>query len=344
MRCLTIAHALRDHGGTVEFVSRTFNGNICSLIEENGYNVHRLPMHETVSASDQSSNTAWHGDYWLVDMKETIGAFTAQHEWDWLIVDNYALDERWEVAMRKYARRIMMIDDLANRPHDCDLLLDQIYAQDQNRYQGLLPGRCRKLMGSKYVLLRPEFTAARARAEFPGKFSNNNLVHVFFGTSDAPGYTIRFSRLLLDHFPELRLKIAVGGSFMHMKQLVDLAERYSERANYKRGVTDMAEHMWGCSVAVGTPGMSTWERACMGLPAAHVTNSDNQVEILRSLKDNGFCEWLGYAETITDDTFVAGMSDFLNDLGRLTRMRQAGLASVDGKGVKRVLREMSTVQ
>ena len=74
------------------------------------------------------------------------------------MVDHYALDVRWESAMRTQARHIMVIDDIADRQHDCDVLLDQnFYENMQTRYTGKVPPYCRLLLGPRYALLRDEF-------------------------------------------------------------------------------------------------------------------------------------------------------------------------------------------
>lgn len=346
VRCLTLAEGLQRKQFNVSFLSQRLPGSLCDQIKARGFSVRSLPALETdrfASVGDSSvPHAEWLGIDWQHDAEHAAASLSAMRPApDWLVVDHYALDRRWEDAVRPYTNHIMVIDDLANRPHDCDILLDQICTDDRHRYESLLPARCKKLMGSHFVLLRPEFAAARARLEFPGRFVNNNLVHVFFGTSDEHGHAIRFSRLLLEHFSDLRLRIVVGDTFVHLRQIADLAREYRGRAEWEQGVTNMAEHMWGCSIAVGTPGMSTWERACMGLPTAHVTNADSQVDILLSLQQDGFCEWLGRAEAITDEAFISGIRRFLNDEHKLASMRHTGLTSVDGRGVQRVIDEMS---
>jgi len=346
VRCLALAEGLRRKTFNVSFLSQRLPGNLDDQIMARGFSVRSLPVLEAdrlASGIDSDvPHAEWLGIDWQHDAEHAAAALSAMRPApDWLVVDHYALDKRWEDAMRPYASHLMVIDDLANRPHDCDIVLDQICIDDRHRYEGLLPSSCKKLMGSHFVLLRPEFAAARARPDFPAGFANNNLVHVFFGTSDEHGYVIRFSRLLLDHFSDLRLRIAVGDTFVHLRQIAELGREYQGRAHWEQGVANMAEHMRGCSIAVGTPGMSTWERACMGLPTAHVTNADSQVDILLSLQQDGFCEWLGRAEDITDEAFVSGIGRFLNDEAKLAGMRDIGVASVDGRGVHRVIDEMS---
>jgi len=183
MRCLTLADELRERGAEIVFVCRDFAGNLCGYIEEKGYIVqgyivHRLPVSDTPKQNTEGNlkHAAWLGADWQTDarqVEEIIKDFNTHP--DWLVVDHYALDERWERYLRSYVKKIMVIDDLADRPHDCeviddladrphdcDLLLDQnFYENLESRYDGLAPSGCKKLLGPKYALLRPEFREER---------------------------------------------------------------------------------------------------------------------------------------------------------------------------------------
>ena len=346
VRCLTLAEGLKQNHFNVSFLSQLLSGEHYRTVETRGFPIFNFPALNNDpldQGRDGSASNAHRLEVdWQHDSDNAVIALSSMRPMpDWLIVDHYALDRRWEKSVRRFVKNLMVIDDLADRPHDCEILLDQTCTEDRHRYQDLLPEHCKQLLGGDYALLRPEFSALRSRTEFPKRFLNADRLHVFFGGGDTSGHTVRFSRLLLDFFPSLKLRIAVSASFRHLPQLIQLSERHGERVVWNQDVTNMAEHMSGCTIAVGTPGMTTWERACMGLPAAYLTNAENQVDILGSLQKSGFCEWLGRAETITDDAFIQGMTDFLNEKGKLARMRELGLAKVDGKGVERTVREIS---
>src|SRR5690606_13678349 len=80
----------------------------------------------------------------------------------WLVVDHYAIDARWHRHLRPACIHLLAIDDLADRNHDSDLLLDQNLGRGPVDYQGLVPSRCTLLTGPKYALLRPQFRARRS--------------------------------------------------------------------------------------------------------------------------------------------------------------------------------------
>jgi UDP-2,4-diacetamido-2,4,6-trideoxy-beta-L-altropyranose hydrolase len=160
VRCRTLATALRDQGATVRFICRAHPGHQIAALRADGLDVTALPAPPDQEAAD-GDYAAWLGVPQAQDAAETIAALAADRP-DWLIVDHYGLDVDWEQALRPHVGRILVIDDLANRRHDGDLLLDQNYAPaGTTRYQGLLPPGARTLLGPAYALLRPEYAQHR---------------------------------------------------------------------------------------------------------------------------------------------------------------------------------------
>ena len=145
MRCLTLAHRLKkEKNAKVVFVMRVLPGNLIGVVEKQGFEVLKLlPANQKYSLSGYG---LWLTVPMEVDARQTIDLlqpYLREHGCDVvdrLIVDSYALDEQWELMLRPYCREIMVIDDLANRRHDCDILLDQnFYLNKDVRYAGLVP-------------------------------------------------------------------------------------------------------------------------------------------------------------------------------------------------------------
>lgn len=331
MRCLTLAHQLRTAGCTVTFVCRETAGHLCDLIAQTGFEVWRV-----------SEGSDWPGPHDSAALSEFDAHQTHKHlaktsdPFEWLIVDHYGLGSEWETRLRPYVRNILVIDDLGNRMHDCDVLLDPAYGESGEKYRDLLSPGTMTLCGSQYALLRPEFAETRQHLRAWIPLSENPLIHVFFGGHDPTGQTLRFSRLLLDNFAHLKLRVAIGQSFAHTCPLEALAQAFPDRLEWQQGVADMAAHMADCSVAVGAPGTATWERACLGLPSAYLAMAANQVAILEQLASRGFCAYLGPCAAISDQEFVTGFTRFIQSESDLATMSALGREQFDGRGALRV--------
>lgn len=342
-RCLTLASELArqaDPAIKVLFVCRTDEGNLIDQIKASGFDVLRIPLCE-IATPNGGSVQPDHTDFdWQSDAQQCLKLLSTYSQGDWLIVDHYVLDACWERMVRPVAKRVMVIDDLANRPHDCDWLVDQTYGEDGTRYRGLLSADCHTLLGASYAMLKPEFATVRAQRVSQMRPTGPRTVHVFFGGTDIRENTLRFMTLLLEKFPSILLKVAVGPGSSFEPKLRTLASHYEPRLFWEKGIANMAEHMSACDMAIGAPGMATWERACLGLPAAYVATSHNQVPILDRLKAAGFCEFVGLDSEVTDEYFIDTMRVFLGDAERLSAMRQRGMQAVDGKGVRRIISAM----
>jgi len=136
MRCLNLARALRDKGASSCFFCRPHEGNLISLVEQNAFPVVALPAPATDRGPGAYKD--WVGASPEQDARDSLDAL-GERKPDWLVADHYGLDAQWERSMRPHVGRIMLIDDLADRLHECDLLLDQnLHAEGARRYAGLV--------------------------------------------------------------------------------------------------------------------------------------------------------------------------------------------------------------
>jgi len=166
IRCLTLAEKLRRLGHKCIFICRDHLGNLSEFVTNKGFVVHLLSTPSDVNFTVENDDTAhaeWLGVSWLIDAEQTLVAL-GSIEADWLVVDHYALDSRWERLLKKAAGQIMVIDDLADRDHACDLLLDQNLGRELADYDYKVPAHCTRLIGPKYALLRPEFARLREKS------------------------------------------------------------------------------------------------------------------------------------------------------------------------------------
>ena len=188
MRCLTLADALKQCGARIRFISRELPVHLRNMLVTKGMELVSLEGNVVGSLpTDELVHAHWLGTSQAQDAEATIQALSDQ-TWDWLIVDHYALDARWESAMRQTTKKIMVIDDIADRKHDCDVLLDQnFYADMQTRYVDKVPAHCQLLLGPRYALLRDEFRKLHEQVQ-PRTGSVKRIL-VFFGGVDADNYT-----------------------------------------------------------------------------------------------------------------------------------------------------------
>jgi spore coat polysaccharide biosynthesis predicted glycosyltransferase SpsG len=250
---------------------------------------------------------------------------------DWLIVDHYGLDARWEIAMRTHNTPILVIDDLANRHHDCDVLVDPGMARIKADYFHLLPASADTLLGSKYAILKPAFSLHHASAPV---WPVVRRAHVFFGSGTAAEWLPACVDALMQADSTIEI-FALGLCKEHA--MAKLAEEYGDRLKWSPYKEEMVSHYSQCSVAIGSPGAATWERACIGLPSAVFATAENQIPILEKLNQLGLCRYLGPAWQWSKPQLIEELNAFLNENVTLASMRATGVAAVDGRGAERIV-------
>jgi UDP-2,4-diacetamido-2,4,6-trideoxy-beta-L-altropyranose hydrolase len=313
MRCLTLAEQLRSNGGEVSFISRDHVGNMNDYIESHGYQLHRLPL-------DRTSRDGYENEYarWLTvslekDVQDTVAWLREQESSvDWMIVDHYGLDDRWERAVRPFCERIMVIDDLANRRHDCDLLLDQNYFEGyEQRYEGLVPDHCGLLLGPKYVLLRDEF--AQMRSKIGKRRSPVERVLIFFGgvdTTDQTSLALRAVQLL--DRTDIHYDVVVGSTNRNRNKIIDRCRSILHVTCHVQ-VENMAELMACADLALAAGGTTTYERMYMKLPSITVSVANNQTKVLEALSRQGYLRYLGRAGSVAAKHMAQAVKDFERD-------------------------------
>lgn len=333
MRCLTLADALKQRGANCRFVSRHLPDHLRSMLVAKGHEFTHLDSLQNDMALDELAHARWLGISQAQDAADSIQALSDK-VWDWLIVDHYALDFRWESMLRQLARRILVIDDVADRRHDCDVLLDQNFYADMNRrYDGKVPSHCQLLLGPRYALLRDEFRQLREQVK--PRTGRVKRVLVFFGGVDADNHTARAIEVLASiggH--DGHVDVVIGAQHPHREEVEAICaeQRFVCHVQTSR----MAELMALADVAIGAGGSATWERCCLGLPTLTLCVADNQGKQIADAASEG----LLYAPELEGELTPA-IGRHVSALLENGYLRQAisrnGMRTVDGRGVLRVI-------
>lgn len=309
MRCLTMAEALRKRRAEVVFVCREEPGNCCKLVMEKGFQVFGLPVEKPMDS--------------LQDAEQTVKVLACKL--DWLIADHYGIGAEWERCMRCTAGGIMVIDDLADRPHECDLLLDQnLYGDMWHRYDALVPAACRLFLGPRHALLREEFITARRTLRRRDGVVGRILV--FFGGSDPTNETAKaLAAIKLLQRPELHVDVVIGDSNPHRMAIEELCATMPN-VSWHRQVSTMAALMTAADLSVGAGGITTWERCFLGLPSLVVVVAGNQEQLARAADHVGIIRLVGNSAAVTVDSLAKAMCRVLDRPGELATMANRSLS------------------
>lgn len=300
MRCLTLADIFHEKGHDVYFYMKPYKGHLIEYVEKRGY-----------------TN--------LTELEET----------DLLLYDHYQIDLHEEKNSRKYTKKIMVVDDLANRMHDCDILLDQNLVRNyETRYDSLLPATCKTFLGPKYLVLRDEFITSREHRIT--HLEKVEKILIFMGGTDSTNETLKVLEALKNAtFKKIHVVCGNGNPENKKIQSICLKEGYV----YHQQISYMAKLMSEVDFVIGAGGMTTWERCYIGVPSSSTIVADNQRETTSYMEELGAVINLGWHAQVTSETYKKLLDEikvnpkklkFISDRGlQLTKIEEQPYSWID---------------
>lgn len=332
-RCLTLAEALRSEGFKCKFISCELWGNRIDIIRSRGFDVSVLRYTQT-QGSKECAITEVRACDWILDAAES-SEILANIKVGWLVVDHYALDFKWENHLRYCAKNFFVIDDLANRKHDADFLLDQNLGRIDNDYRHLVSDKCELLIGGDYALLRPEFSRLRKYSLARRKVARTKKIIISMGGTDPNNVTGQLlgsiRNLVLPS--DSHITVIMGKTAPWLNMVREAATLIPYRCEIKVDVENMAELLAKSDLAIGAAGISALERCCLGLPSLLMAIADNQIAGAEALAKLGGCIFLSNTS----------LTDLQNSISRLQqkdaffKMSQSASNAVDGLGLTRII-------
>ena len=286
MRCLNLADSMKPFSAKICFICYNLPNYLRALLAEKCYDF--LPLNRLVNLAllDDLTHSHWLGTSQDLDALDTIQL--AGGGWDWLVVDHYGIDSRWEIKLRQSTKKILVVDDLADRQHDCDLLLDQnLFIDLDTRYNNKVPTHCVLLLGPRFVLLRDEFV--RLRKQCKERNGSIKRVLVFFGSVDLDNHTASAIQALVNiNNLNLQVDVVIGIQHPDLQQIQSLCKDNNFICHIQ--TQHMAELILAADLAIGAGGISTYERIFLRLPAILKPVSFNQIEALKYMSNMGLFE------------------------------------------------------
>lgn len=333
MRSLTLARELTLRGHSCIFICRDLPGAMIKEVAAE-FPLVVLPASDVPPPKGPPDHAAWAEVGWEQDAAETLAAITKA---DWFVVDHYAFDAHWQRKVRFEGSRVMVLDDLADRPHACDLLLDQNLGRSLCDYDGLVPNGCIRLVGPRFALLRTEFKERRARALLARGGRELRHVLITMGGIDQQGVTARIlASLRSAKLPQnTHITVIMGSRAPALDRVRAQAATMPWPTTVMVDVRDMATWMEAADLAIGAGGSTSWERCALGLPSIVLKIAENQAGIVKALVDANAALYPG---PIAAPDFTLRLHETLSKAStQLDRLAHKSALICDGNGVARVV-------
>ncbi len=280
MRCLTLAKALASKKTIILFICRKQEGDLISYIKSEGFQVFQLPEINNRSKKLRFLGTSQLQD--AEDCSDVLEKFLP----DLLIVDHYSIDFNWQKQLKNKFEKLMVIDDLANRKHSADFILDQNFGSNELKYKSLVPKNCMQLIGPNYALLRDEFLHLRKKSLLKRRKFKLNKILINMGGTDTNNYTYKILELIQNFksLSKLKIIVAISSKCHNLTQIKKLSS-INKQILLKVDSKNIAELMYQADLAIGASGSSTWERCCLGIPSIQFILAENQKSLAQALSD-----------------------------------------------------------
>lgn len=339
MRCLTLAKALREHGHSILFICKNHVGNIAYKVEAEGFDLQLLTVKAEVNESLAHSH--WLGGTQLDDAKTTISMIKG-----WcgfcvhlVIVDHYGIDDEWEKKVYEYSSKLLVIDDLADRKHFCDYLLDQTFGRKSMDYNGLVDSSCALLLGAQFALLRPEFSLPQSLVKgrrMKIETLRKPRVLIMMGGTDHLNVSEKVLNVLLKKHDYSDISIILGPTAPYYSNLLKYS-KLDSRIKVLSDISNVSELMLEHDICFGAAGTASWERCAVGLPSILVAFASNQKKILSMINKYG----AAYTFELSSESSISEAFNQLQDIKVYQKMVHRCIEVCDGQGIQRVLKRLS---
>lgn len=337
MRCLSLARAFRSAGHSVSFVSKLMEG--IELARSENFNVCPIPSVEQVTEG------FFYGDEH--SLSEEVGhviKILTETKIDILIIDSYNVNKEYFLALKKYVKRIIYIDDINKFSYPVDIIVNGNITGEYLAYEKYTENQI-LLLGPNYNMIRDEF------CHLPRRDLGENVNEVMITTGGADPYKITDKLLgfLLENkqLADLRLNVLVGNGFRNVEYLSNLSNTFTNVFLYANSAiaesienvtySEIPALMLRSDIAISAGGSTLYELAACGTPAMAFILADNQECIVTKMAELGYIKNLGWYNQLGKETVLSAFFQLINDFKQRQQMSLRGQKLIDGKGTLRII-------
>ena len=296
----------------IHLIASSIPSYLKNILDKESIKFHSIDLQNSVGSNED-----------LLKTKNLLNDFIKV---DLLIIDSYDISEKWEKEMRLLVNKILVIDDLANRKHDCDFLIDQNLRDDLSRYDDLVPKHSKIYLGPQYAFLREEFYRTNMVKIRSGKIHN---ILVFFGSGNNIQEILKVLKVI-EEISKLDIKwnLVTGKNINKLKHHIN--KNKNPNLNIIEHTDKISELIVNADLAIGTCGVSAWERCFLGLPSIVVVTAENQFKDAEILNSKNAVINLGYSYNVTVEKLLLTIKKIYQNKDLLEKMSKSSLAILNG--------------
>ena len=329
-RCISIAVALKKRGHLCSFICQEINDYFSSILDYHSFELIDLPKNSLISDKDQLFEAS--------NLTEKIKKNKIHI--DVLFVDVYKINAVWEEKLKTSTDKLFAIDDLANRDHYVDYIIDQNAGRTETDYKIHNLNRGKILSGTRFAIINQDIADYRDKALRIRKKINNKNILINFGSSSHESLYSQFIKSLISNGDMQGKSISLLSSNKTSNEFKDLLDSLKVRLLTSLSPIELAKLYISSDFCIGAGGVSALERCCLGLPSGVVCIAKNQYLGSVQLEKKGCIKLLNNFPDLTVSIDI--IKNLLNDDDQLKDLSTNSFNEVDGSGLKRILSEVES--
>jgi UDP-2,4-diacetamido-2,4,6-trideoxy-beta-L-altropyranose hydrolase len=319
MRCLALAQGWQDSGGQAVLAAAELPGALEKRLLAEEIEVARL---QAVAGSGQDA--------------AALARLALQRKAAWVVLDGERFGSAYAGALKQQGLKILWLDDFGSaRVPEADLILNQNLGISSDAYAWCRDD-ARLLLGTEYVSLRREFRQAKPKATV-ADVARRMLVT--FGGSDPDCLTERVLQAIAENPAGVEVTAVVGSSNPRLPDLRRLAG--SLGVTLLSDPANVPELMVNSDLAVVCAGGTLWELLYCGCAVLSYSRNSVQASVIAQLAEAGAVVDLGPVAAFAPAKLCAAIGQVGQSVVMREKMRAAGRRTVDGHGVRRVIRALN---
>jgi UDP-2,4-diacetamido-2,4,6-trideoxy-beta-L-altropyranose hydrolase len=320
MRCLALAQAWQDAGGKATFLMAQSTPSIQARLAAENFKL--IPLSAFPGGNEDADFT---------------NEYASRIEAEWLTLDGYGFDTRYQEQIRNRERKLLCVDDAGKCDrYVADIVLNQNITASKTPYCRL---GAQVLLGPSFCLLRREFAPwQKWHRKIP--FVGRNVLVTLGGSTQAAAGVRVMESVGRANIESLRAVFVVGGSSMDVAALESCAAKFPEKISIRRDVSNMAKLMARADLAISAAGSTCWELCLLGLPSILLDVADNQIPVAIELERTGCMVYAGNGNIVSPDKLANTIEDLLLSKETRESLSHRCRQLVDGLGAQRVVSAM----
>ena len=338
-RCLTLANILKDRGCKVTFCLIDISNSLNNKIVDLGHDLKLLPTNKILNKYHPEEE--WVKKDQINDCEMAIDV--CQSFYDLVIIDHYGLSIFWEKHSKKFAKKILVIDDLLTRKHKCDFFLNQNLGFEISDYNLLINNSCISFFGPQYAILREEFTKSKDSSLRRKESKTKNKIMISMGGADVDNVTKKILQIIgkLNLQTSFEIDVILGSANPWIKEVALFLKELKVNTKLHIDTQEISQIMSESDIAIGAGGSTSWERCCLGLPSIIISLAENQIAISKSLHACGAALYIGgLNQNNFDSKLVNAINTLLTDSILYEKMSRKSASIVDGHGTDKLIESL----